>query len=338
MPTLGAGKDRTEGTMADENKDLLASLTETRLPAVPEDRQPSEPVEPQTTDVETRGRAPEDVVPAREERISEQPSDEETTLPAAPPKKGKSPKAQPKTYEVGGKHYTKDELEAAGLLDTVIQTAQQFPALQKKYTEVLKKKLTDVQIAHAYDPIADNIIKDLVANHLLDEDLAEAWPRSVKTFVGQLRLAFDLLFQMREQLQGVTDYLNANKEKAESQIIDRDFNKQLDSLLAKDAKLYAGLKDQKIRNDFRNFLVDELHASLEQTIGEKAQAFLAKQWVAFNSQTIMDAAKQETLDRKTRQDKRFIVGESGSSRPPLDVGEKSMLDRMIDSSGRMSTQ
>jgi hypothetical protein len=178
----------------------------------------------------------------------------------------------------------------------------------------------------------------------MDEELPEVYSRSVKTMIGQIRFAFDKIFEQEaiqkkviERLEATIAYLNKNKTTTESNAVQSEFNKQLDLLLAKDARLYGGLKDPDVRANFQTFLVEEVQANIGQCTDEKkAPGFLAKQWVAFNAQPIMDAAKQAQKDKTSRQDKRFVTGESGGSRPGIpDNGDKPMLDRMIDSSGRI---
>lgn len=335
--------------MADDSKDLLASLTSSRLPAVP-DSGTAEPQEPtERTDLETRGRSPDEVVQTREERqaVTETPAEDvEITVPA-----GKKP-AKEKTYEVNGKKYTAAELQA------LEQTAEQFKAAQKQNfklsqeLEELKKatppattqpaqppapQITDERIAQVYDQFAEERLKELVAKNLVENDMAEAWPRTFKTMIGQLRFAYDLVFEHQEKIEKLVNYLSATEKERSNQIVQGKFDKHLDNLVASDARLYAGLKDNKVRDAFAKYLIEELGATLEQVTGEKAQDFLAKQWVAFNAPAIIEAAKQETKDKKTRQDKRFVIGENGGVRPAsVDPGEQSLLDRLADKSGRIA--
>lgn len=347
--------------MADESKDLLERMSGERLPALPTAPEPQEPTEStERTDVAEQGRRPEDVVQARETPV-EKPADEpsEAQLPAAPKKVTK--KGEPKTYEIEGKAYTKEQLEEAGLLDRIIQTARQFVPLQKKYVEVLEQQkaqpaapaqvqeekpvpqITNLAIARAYDEVAKTIIDDLLQNNLLDEDLSEAYSRSIKTFAGQLRYIADEHFQLKEivnravgRLEATIAYLNQTKNQTEGNLVHTEYNKQLDGLVAKDAKLYAGLKDPTIRANFTKFLVDEVQANVGQTTGDKAPVFLAKQWVAFNATHIMDAAQTAQAEKLRRQDKRFVTGETGGSRTGIpDNGEKPLLDRLADNSGRI---
>lgn len=349
--------------MADESKDLLASLTGNRLPALPEREEPREPTEPSGTEQEARGRSPEEVVQPRETVETE--SQEETALPASPKKQPKKtdvkkyPIRDPITKQVV--EYTAAELEAKGLLENLATTHSQHGHLQEKYNQLLEKvasvpaqaepqqrepeppqEISNLMIAQTYDPVAQAITNDLLNNKLAEDDFAELYPRVFKTVAGQLRYIADEHFQLKamvhkavERLEGTITYLNANKSKSEGQIVESAYNKHLDGLVAKDGKLYAGLRDTKVRDGFTKFLVDEVHASSDQCTGEKAPEFLSKQWIAYNAPTILDAAKNGTADRAKRADKRFVTGEGSGTRPGVQDAEMPMLDRMIDRSGKI---
>lgn len=324
--------------MEPDSQALLDSLANTQLPSLLPS-EPAEPVEPREVVIEERGKSPEEVVESREARLPA--VEKETPAPA---------KGEEKLYEVRGIKYTAKELEQAGLLEDLAVTHAKHQHLQERYNELLKtagekpapaepprQVLTNAAIAKTYDPFAAETIKELVATNLIETDLPEAYPRSVQTMIGQLRFAFDLIFDMREQLSALVKESSAGREKVQGQIVQNAFNQQLDALVAKDQKLYGGLKDPKVRASFGSFLVDEVGATVGQATGEKAQGFLAKQWVAFNADTVIDAAKNGVQAKKTQADKRFVVGEGAGSRPGLpDTGELSVLDKMIQRSGKIS--
>lgn len=347
--------------MADESaKDLLSTLTESRLPALPDSREPEPTEAPERTEVIESGRKPEDVVQAREQVPSETQPPEETVLPAAP-KKAKG-KAEAKTYEIDGKKYTLAELEASGMLEKQIQTARQFEPLQQKYFKKLEEEkatppakteappaelpqITSEMVCRAYEPRAKEIVQDLISIKRLEEDLVGAYPTSINTFAAFHGYAFDKIAENEaklnkaiERLEATISYLNANKATNEGQIVAGKYNRHLDDLVAKDGKLYAGLKSQEIRDGFTKFLVEEVRADQDQCTGEKAPGFLAKQWVAFNSQVIMDAAKNGTADKQKKADKRFVTGEGSGSRPGTPEETPPLLDRLIDNSGRIRVE
>jgi hypothetical protein len=343
--------------MPDENKDLmLERMTNERLPAIPEsgEREPSESLVP-TEDRDVRGRSSEEVVgQPREERQYTETEPEEVSIPASPKKRQR----EVKKYDIDGRLYTKEELEDAGLIDRVIQTARQMPTVQRRYAELLKEReaaaarteeapaapsvITNLAIAKTYDDIARIIANDLIANKLLDEELGEIYPRAVLTMIGQMRFAFDEIFQQKDmlrtaiqRLESTIAWLNAGKAQVEGQAVAAEFNRQLDALVAKDAKLFGALKDRSVRDAFTRFLVNELEATVEQCTGRRAEIYLSKQWIAHNAEVIMEATKKAQADKQKRQDRRFVTGESGGSRPGVLHDEPDLLNRMIENSGRI---
>src|SRR5262245_52510828 len=57
---------------------------------------------------------------------------------APPPAATPAPPSGPAKYKFRGREYTAAELEAGGLLNDALTTAEQFPHLQRKYTETLE--------------------------------------------------------------------------------------------------------------------------------------------------------------------------------------------------------
>jgi len=324
--------------MADNDKALLESLTNTSLPALPSTPEP-EPTEP-SKEVSTegeRGREPDDVVVSRE-----------TRLPATEEEKAQPPaKPEEKRYEVRGIKYTAKELEAAGLLEDLAITHSKYEHLQKKHlqekekAEVAKPKepavpvITNSMIAKAYDAAATAIMNDLVQSNLMEGDLGEAYPRAMTTLIGQLRYFADLIFSNQEKLDAIIAEVSSAKEKVQSQVTANTYNQHLDALVQKDAKLYAGLKDPKIRTAFTKFLVDDVGATIGQATGDKAPTFLAKQWVAFNADTVIEAAKNGAAEKTKSANRRFVVGEGTGSRTAGAETEQTHLERMISNSGKI---
>jgi hypothetical protein len=198
--------------MAD-NDNLLEKLSEGHLPpAVPESQepQPSEPTEPTEGRDFEQGRAPSDVVQPRERQYEE--PVEETTIPAASKKRQR----EVKTYNIDGQSYTVAELEASGLLERVVQTARQMPVVQRRYAELLKEQqaaaqqaapaevpvITNLQIAQVYDQVAVAIINDLISNGgLIEEDLAEAYPRTMTLKARRFSMSFNAVMTDPSRLE-----------------------------------------------------------------------------------------------------------------------------------------
>ena len=326
----------------DENKNLLERLSDTQLPALPSS-EPAEPVEStEVSTTEERGKSPDEVVQAREQR-----------LPASEEEHAALAKTEEKRYEVRGIKYTAKELEAAGLLEDLAVTHGKHQHLQEKYNELAVEKgkapaetqpaqpavqqITNGMIAQTYDQIATTILGDFIKSNLMESDFTEAYPRAVQTVVGQMRYLFDLVFSNQEKLDALIAETKVGKEKITGQIVHNAYNQQLDALVQKDAKFYAGLKDPKIRTGFTKYLVEEVGATVGQTTGEKAPNFLAKQWVAFNADSVIDAAKTGVQDKTKAANKRLVVGEGTGSRTGLpETGEESLLDRLTQRSGKIA--
>jgi hypothetical protein len=161
---------------------------------------------------------------------------------------------------------------------------------------------------------------------------------------GQLRFLADKIFDNENKLYTVISrfeatlaWLHQNKAASEGQIIAAQYNHNLDTMVKKNPQLFAGLKTQPIREGFTKFLVEEVNCTVDQAVtGPKALLFLEKQWVAYNSSAIFAAARQAVADHTRNQSRRFVVGESGGGggRGVSEI-EQSLLDRMIENSGRI---
>ena len=306
-------------------ENLLETLSEDRLPAVPErEPEPQEPTE--RHDVIERGRSPEDVVQARETRL---PADDD------------------RRYEVAGVRYSARELEQSGKLEELAATHANYANLQQQYQQLAERQraeapaapppqITNAMIAQVYDQVAEIIIRDLVQNDLAEEDLFDAYPRSTRTLIGQLRMAFDEIAQIKATVLPFIAEVASAKRQVESQAVHNAYHQRIDELIATDPSFYAGLKNKRTRELFTEHLV-EVGATVGQTTGEKAPAFLKRQWAAFNSDTILDAAKSGVEQRRQRQLRRFVTGEGTSSRTGVsNTGEQSLMDRLIANSGKIA--
>jgi hypothetical protein len=306
--------------------DLLETLSEDHLPALPsEPQEPSEPREIDRSDVVDHGRRPDEVV-SREARL---PASEEE-----------------QKYEVGGRRYSARELEESGLLNDLAATHSKYSQLQAAQAAQLEAarqaeaqaqvpQITNSMIAKIYDSISEIITQDLVDNYLVESDLPEAYPRAFKTLVGQLRFAVDKIFEIEATVIPFIRQVQQAQQTVQAQVVTNAYNAQLNALFTSDPSFYAGLKNQKTRDAFTRFLVEEVHANVGQTTGAGAPAFLKKQWAAFNSSDILSAAKSGVEARKQRQYRRNIVGETPGSRGGVGSFEESHLERMIANSGKI---
>lgn len=312
-------------------ENLLETLSEERLPAVPSERSdPTELVEPTPRqDVIERGRSPQEVVESRETRL---------------------PAESERSYEVQGRRYSAKELETSGKLAELAESHANYAQLQQAYQQLAAQQqqraeapaaqapaITNELIARVYDEVAQVIIDDLINNDLCEADIFDAYPRTTKTLIGQLRLAFDEIAQIKATVIPFIQEVAAAKQQVQSQAVYNAYNHRIEELIATDPAFYAGLKNKKTRELFTQYLTEEVHASVAQAVtGEKAPAFLKSQWAAFNATDILSAARSGVEARKQRQLRRFVTGEGTSSRTGVTgTGEQTLLERFISGSGKI---
>src|SRR5690349_19800665 len=107
--------------MADENKNLITTLTDTRLPAKPGGGAADEPIDPGSGPSEEAGERA--AAPVVRERTAEAPAGPVEREAAQPPAERKP--AAPKKYKINGRDYTLAELEANGLVEGLLTKAGQ---------------------------------------------------------------------------------------------------------------------------------------------------------------------------------------------------------------------
>jgi predicted ribosome quality control (RQC) complex YloA/Tae2 family protein len=150
--------------------------------------EPSEPSE-RFEDRSVRGRSPDEVIGERQTETPSQtvPEEEDVSIPAA----GKT------TITVDGRTYNLNKQQEKQLAEFGVRAFQQQLAQQQAaaQAQAAPPVITNEAIAKIYDPPALQIIDDLVSKNLMEEDLSEVYPRTLKTMVGQMRFAFDKIFE-----------------------------------------------------------------------------------------------------------------------------------------------
>jgi hypothetical protein len=166
----------------------LQTLTERSgsYPALRE-RESFEPSESESfEDREVRGRSPDEVFESREQRqYTETPTETTEGTP--------TPATSKRRYLIDGKEVLLDSTQERALVEYGIkQAAATLQQQQAAQAQQAAPTITNAAIARVYDEPAQIIITDLLANgNLLEEDLVELYPRTMKTTVGQMRFAFD---------------------------------------------------------------------------------------------------------------------------------------------------
>jgi hypothetical protein len=302
----------------DENKELIAKLTASQLPAKPAGER-DEPIERRES--------------------SESPAVRETPVPReTEPREPVKPKELSYLVEFDGKKYTAEELRA---LKT---TAEKYPHLQERYNAALEenkavgkrpeppaapKPITNLEIAQKFDPIAFAMLPELVKENLVESDMAELYPRTLGTMIGQLRWIAEMLTDARTAISILIPHVSEIVTRERGELVADRFTGLLDKLQGS-AKEYEILKDEKVRLGFVEYL-RELDPEGKRAFGEKGEEFLKRQWFAYNHEAILEAGTAGKGE-PVHTDKRLVAGDGSSGRPPAAPrGEKSPMDKMIDS-------
>ena len=292
--------------------DFLASLTSDSEPPAPP--QPAEPV-PGSIERPEVPKAPSPAVPG------EEPSTLSAVTAAVP-----APKE--KTLKFRGRDYTATELtqqlaQKPELLEDLTQSYEQLPNLSRKHQELLERiagaqpqaQMPSEQPASQQPPITIGMLETayrpqldaLVQGDWLEGDLVELYPKAL----SQQLLMRDLLMDTRRAVGDLMQWRGQLVTSADQITVDQQVNGALDQLTGQGGH-FDLLKDPKVREDFRGFIV-ELNPQRKQLTPE----FLGRQFAAFNQDVLLEAARQanEQVQKDRAQKVRQAQGGTTSSRP-----------------------
>lgn len=320
--------------MAQAENTLLARMSNDRLP-VPGTGggEPREPTEQEEREI-VQGRRPEDVVQARE-RPQPRTDDGDDAKTVAP-----------KKWKIGDEELTLDQIAARGLLDRLIQSAQQLPHLSKKHQELLEKVADNnltakpaapapaapakivpspEQIVQTYLPIA----RQSAAEGHIETDFVEAYPQHA----SELMYFRDIVEADHERLEHVVNWIRAEVEMRNKRQIRGAMDVAIDRVagrLDKDGQpdpLVHRLKDADVRKGFETWLMTELDPKVGSLTDENMLNF----WLAFNAPELLKFTK-EAADKPRVTPRPRAAGDGSSSRPgrPETPTEPTLLDRMSD--------
>lgn len=299
-----------------------------------------------------REREPVEVIESnREEQVGKRPEEVVVEHKAAP-EKGKA--VEPRKYKVriddgSGetvvKELTAQEMQEQGLLDKLVTTASQFPAVQKKYQELLEQtaegkkpeKVTKAedtpkpvaptaeQILTIYTPI----IKALVEKGYYEPDFVEAYPLEAALIAYQ----WDQNIDLAKKVAALSNWVLGEIRDRTISKVDETLENAIEEVAVKgDGEkgdpLYRDLRDIETRVAFKAWVKKEVDPKLETITAENMEKF----WFAFNAKKILEVTKQATQKAVEPVSKRKAAGDGSPSRPGLRESpkEKGLLDRMTD--------
>jgi len=293
--------------------DFLASLTSDSEPPAPP--QPAEPV-PGSTERPGVPKEPSPAVPA---------ATPVTAAAAAPV----APAPQEKTLKFRGRDYEPAKLverltQQPELLEDLVQSYEQLPHLTRKHQELIDRVMGQQQPAQPEaqpqaQPQPRISSEMLVANYQpqmqalvqaedLEGDLVELYP---KALARQFLMA-DLVIDTRNAVRDLLQWRGQIAGSAEQFTVDQQINGTLDQLTAQGGH-FDLLKDPKVREGFREFIVGEVNPQR----GQLTPEFLGRQFAAFNQDVLLEAARQanEQVQKDRAQKLRQAQGGNASSRP-----------------------
>lgn len=235
--------------------------------------------------------------PARREPRQEPAEQEEPeeTPPAA---------AKDKTVEWQGEILTVDQFVERGHLDALRRTQDKYVELQEKHAAVLErereqrakpaeteqpKQLTQEEILREYLPEA----KKAAQAGYLSSDFVESWPDEA----AQMCFYRDLVEDSRLRLVRVENLMGQLIKQGTSQVWQQHMSRMFDVLAQREDQdlpkgFFEPLNHPQVRKEFLDYLV-ELGPRGDQLTGEKAQEFLARQYVAYSRDAYAKALSQQ---------------------------------------------
>lgn len=239
--------------------------------------------------------------------------------------------------KIRGKEYTFAEiLENDFLQQALLQTYEQFPSLQQKYTQMLEQqreqqsqrqqppqpqidpRVEQAQLVAHYAPQIAQVVRE----GRIEEDFAQLYPNAV----AQMLWHRDQLYQLGTAFQEFRTANVGQTRKAEQTGHQNQLMATLDGLANK-GEIFGPLKDARERAGFLDFMID----MGDPPVSKLTPDYLAKMWVAFKHDTIVTAAQAAAeRDRITRQNDRLRAsGDGKGSRPtPAAPAAPNLLDEL----------
>ena len=338
---------------AGERKPNFNALTLDNLRAAPKAVVPVkrdervESREPSTREVQSeRGRSPQDVL----QTINEEPAEVRTQ---------ESEERPARRIKVKGREITLDQLaNQPDLLEALVTTAEQFPALQQKHQKLLEEisqkalerkeelkvekpteVITQAQIREKYDPV----VKQAAADGYMDGDFAEAYPDTA----AQLIYHRDIIYALDTALGQCVEWIKCEVQIRNAGKVDSMLNTAIDRVAAKadnkqskDAYLFKPLKDDNQRAGFITWLKTDVDPKVGALTVENVERF----WKAYIADKLLELPNPSTDRRPVQNNPQKAAGDGTGSRtgtpesPKELTKDRQMFKSMLESTGKISLQ
>lgn len=260
---------------------------------------------------------PSDVTPEPEPELEAKPEPEPEPQPE-PELKPEPAKDEPKLYKYRGKEYTAEQLIAQGLLEDALTSAEQMPHYQKKYETLLEQqRATPPEAAQAQPQAAPRITPEQVVSHytpIAEQAVNEGWiePEMVTVFpkfTTNMMYFRDVILQLQNMVGVLAGREQQRDLSGMKERVDNFIDNTCVSLAGK-AKHFELLKDDAVRSGFREHLY-----KMDPKVEAVNEDFIKTQWLAYNSDALLEALRVTNTQTKTDQDnkRRMAQGESAAS-------------------------
>lgn len=245
----------------------------------------------------------------------------------------KPAEAEPQTFTYNGKKYTAEDIaKNPELLGSLVQSAEQFPHIQRKYQEILEQGRRQAapqaqvpsqsqggvqpqEIVARYGPEAIAMAE----RGYLEPEFVHAFPGVSANMVGYRNVIEGVAQKLHEVAQKVNGYEQERGQARQYQEVTqvatsfRDNIKALPELGA----VFAPLKDPKVAQDFENFVTHTLNPVASAVVGQNGKDFLARAAYAYFGPNLAQSSQQQADAARAARatQRRQAVGDAGGARP-----------------------
>lgn len=241
--------------------------------------------------------------------------------------------AEPKLYTFKGQKYTLEQLVESGKFEDALTGAEQVAHYQRLYEDAKQQpqqtpqqqpqqqqqqRISPQQIQAAYAEEIDKSIKE----GYMDEGFAYENPKLAAGMLYHRDLLYHL-YGMVNQMASVYQQAQANAAKTQ---IDNYLNGLMDAAVRSD-DTYSPLNDPDTRKGFTEFLYQ-----LDPYTDRVDETFIKKQFMAFQADAIVEAAKRNSATAESDRKKKLsqAAGESSNPRPSTVKKDSSIDQEMLD--------
>jgi len=274
-----------------------------------------------------------------EEEAEEKPAEEgaeEEEIRLKPAEEKVDEEAAPQTYKIGDQEFTLAEVSAPDFVSKLVTMANQFPHIQKKYTDLLEQAQAapppaapaqpeQVVTAAAVQAAMRPHIEKQVQDGFIDEDLPTMFPAAA---AGMMRMKL-MQEKMIEVITGLVERGNTSQARDESTEFHHSMQSYIEEIAGgEDTQLYGELAKPEMQEKFLKYLMESVDPRPEYANNKE---FLKRQWMSFLGPDVFNSTIA-TIKEKAEADaaRKFVGGENGSTRAAKTPTVEGMAGEVAD--------